>query len=184
MPPDKVKCSYNYNPGDNNNQLGVSPTESNTSTTSDSSSTGSNPLKVRHFSFGAISNLQSLAASASRNSTNDDAKKVRFADSLGLDLVKVKLFDEADDYKLPISAPVISTNSFGASSSYSTMPEFNYQKKTIVPLFDQPGSFPKFMDLVRHNKVVLENAFLEQGLTIKGIVRVLNMDYHKAVYIR
>jgi len=34
------------------------------------------------------------------------------------------------------------------------------------------------------SQVFLENAFFSDNFTIKGAVRVLNMDFYKSVYIR
>jgi hypothetical protein len=36
----------------------------------------------------------------------------------------------------------------------------------------------------RYFQVLLENAFLSDNFTIKGTVRVMNMDFYKSVYIR
>lgn len=54
----------------------------------------------------------------------------------------------------------------------------------LVPMFTQPGSSTSFYDLVREKKVCLENAFMEDPTTIRGVVRVLNISFHKAVGVR
>ena len=64
----------------------------------------------------------------------------------------------------------------GSNSSSSTT--------ALVPMFTQPGSSTSFYDLVRERKVCLENAFMEDPTTICGVVRVLNISFHKSVGIR
>ena len=54
----------------------------------------------------------------------------------------------------------------------------------LVPMFTQPGSSTSFYDLVREKKVCLENAFMEDPTTICGVVRVLNISFHKSVGVR
>jgi hypothetical protein len=54
----------------------------------------------------------------------------------------------------------------------------------LVPMFTQPGCSTSFYDQVRANKVCLENAFMEAPFLIGGIVRVLNVDFNKAVLVR
>ncbi|VEN40687.1 unnamed protein product [Callosobruchus maculatus] len=115
-------------------------------------------------------------------------KIVRFADALGLDLADVRTFlDEIP--KVPTSAyedlSVDLTDSPSDTSldSRSTCPK---PDKVLMPLFQQPGGLPNFLDLVRDNNVCLENAVVDDPfmLTIKGFVRVRNLDFHKSVYVR
>nr|CAI5838717.1 unnamed protein product [Callosobruchus analis] len=115
-------------------------------------------------------------------------KIVRFADALGLDLADVRTFlDEIP--KVPTSAyedlSVDLTDSPSDTSleSRSTCPK---PDKVLMPLFQQPGGLPNFLDLVRDNYVCLENAVVDDPfmLTIKGFVRVRNLDFHKSVYVR
>jgi protein phosphatase 1 regulatory subunit 3A/B/C/D/E len=66
----------------------------------------------------------------------------------------------------------------------------------LLPSFHQPVSMPDFFDRIRDQKVLLENAFstIEDvsssnvtptpTLSVKGTVRVKNMDFHKSVYVR
>ena len=55
---------------------------------------------------------------------------------------------------------------------------------SLVPMFTQPGCSPSFLSTVREHKVCLENAFTQNPTTLSGIVRVLNIDFHKAVTVR
>ena len=55
---------------------------------------------------------------------------------------------------------------------------------SLVPMFTQPAGSHTFLSTVQSAKVCLENAFTESPTTISGVVRVLNIDFHKAVTIR
>lgn len=127
-------------------------------------------------------------------------KIVRFADVLGLDLADVRTFlDEIP--KIPNSAysDLIYDDSFQKESSpanlglstnwnqrYSPASTSRVADRTLVPLFQQPGGLPNFLDFVRERKVCLENVLVQDPLTlcIQGTVRVLNLDFHKSVHIR
>ena len=124
-------------------------------------------FKIRHHSFGGL--VRSVIRKP-KNRSPQDLKKVRFADAMGLDLVKIQVLEYCSDALS--GSPVV-------ESVTSTL------TKTLSPLFHQPGTRPDFLDVVARNKVQLENAFMDSdNLSIKGIVRVLNMDFHKAVYVR
>lgn len=108
-------------------------------------------------------------------------KIVRFADVLGLDLADVRTFlDEVP--KIPKSA---------YEDLDVTLPSQSIQlgpplEKVLVPLFQQPGCLPGFLDRLRDNQVCLESAAVTDpiSLTITGCVRVRNLDFHKSVHIR
>lgn len=108
-------------------------------------------------------------------------KIVRFADVLGLDLADVRTFlDEVP--KIPKSA---------YEDLIVTLQEQVLQlgpplEKVLVPLFQQPGCLPGFMERLRANQVCLESAAVTDpiSLTITGCVRVRNLDFHKSVHIR
>lgn len=108
-------------------------------------------------------------------------KEVRFADVLGLDLADVRTFlDEVP--KVPRSA---------FEDLDVTLPNQCIQlgpplEKVLVPLFQQPGSLPGFLDRLRDNQVCLESAAVTDplSLTITGCVRVRNLDFHKSVHVR
>ncbi|CAH2002742.1 unnamed protein product [Acanthoscelides obtectus] len=115
-------------------------------------------------------------------------KIVRFADALGLDLADVRTFlDEIP--KVPTSAyEDLSVDLTDSPSDTSLDNKLSYPKpeKVLMPLFQQPGGLSNFLDLVRDNFVCLENAIVDDPflLTIKGFVRVRNLDFHKSVYVR
>lgn len=142
--------------------------ESSSSSSKESVIIMSGRVRDRHHSFGALSSLSKIKGS-------NDLKKVRFADALGLDLVTVKLYDaKIDDLFIKSGSPV--TANLNGPRIFV---------RTLTPLFRQPGSSPDFLERLQHYKVSLENAYMDtDSLSIRGIVRVLNMDYHKAVYIR
>lgn len=122
-------------------------------------------------------------------------KIVRFADVLGLDLADVRTFlDEIP--KIPTSAyDDLVDADFSLSASDSSMSGPNQKMtlsasrktdKILLPLFQQPGSQPNFLDKIREKNVCLENAVVSDpiDLCIQGIVRVRNLDFHKSVHIR
>lgn len=118
-------------------------------------------------------------------------KIVRFADVLGLDLADVRTFldeipkipnsayEDLIDVDLSSSPSDVSLCSF--TSKYAPKIE-----KVLVPLFQQPGGQMDFLDRVAANQVCLENAMVDDpvALSIKGTVRVRNLDFNKSVHIR
>ncbi|KOC64491.1 Glycogen-binding subunit 76A [Habropoda laboriosa] len=129
------------------------------------------PQKIRRSS--------SLKTGKTPPGTPGRKKIVRFADVLGLDLADVRTFlDEIP--KIPNSAYVDSRR-----GSASVMAPRKLDR-TLVPLFQQPGGQPNFLDLVRERRVCLENVLVQDpiSLCIQGTVRVINLDFHKSVHIR
>lgn len=109
-------------------------------------------------------------------------KIVRFADVLGLDLADVKTFlDEIPTIPksayedLDVIDPIEQPIQLGPRL-----------EKILMPLFQQPGGLPNFLDMVREMQVCLENAAVTDtiNLTITGSVRVRNLDFHKSVHVR
>ena len=62
------------------------------------------------------------------------------------------------------------------STRHSVVPIFS-------PLFSQPSCRTDFFSKLRDQKVILESASMSENCTIKGIIRVLNLDYHKHVFV-
>lgn len=107
-------------------------------------------------------------------------KIVRFADVLGLDLADVRTFlDEI---------PRVPKSAFDELITAPEPPISLGQRldKIIVPLFQQPGAATNFLDTVQLQNVALENAAVTDPicLTITGLVRVRNLDFHKSVHVR
>lgn len=109
-------------------------------------------------------------------------KIVRFADVLGLDLADVRTFlDEVP--KVPRSAFEDLEITMPGAQPVQLGPPLD---KVLVPMFQQPGALPAFLEKVRDKQVCLENAAVTDpiSLTITGTVRVRNLDFHKSVHIR
>ncbi|XP_035908292.1 glycogen-binding subunit 76A-like [Anopheles stephensi] len=133
-----------------------------------------------------IRRCSSLKTGKTPPGTPGRKKIVRFADVLGLDLTDVRTFmDEVP--KVPQSAFEDLTI---APAAEQPMPEIislgPKADRVLVPLFQQPGALPCFLDRVREKQVNLENAAVTDPitLTITGTVRVRNLDFHKSVYVR
>ena len=119
----------------------------------------------------------------------------RFADILGLDLSEVKHF--ADEIpKVPkaayadldvslsdieVGSPVVPRVMFPTPPQLQALP---VQTTSLVPMFNQPGGSSNFLETVSKQKVCLENAFMNGPHTVFGIVRVLNISFHKSVTVR
>ena len=154
-----------------------------------------------------VRRCSSLKSGKTPPGTPGRKKIVRFADVLGLDLVDVRTFlDEIpkipnsaysdliyDDSFQKDSSP---TNFWGTGPADFTTPLYaaalpkvspGYKlDKVLMPLFQQPGGLPNFLDLVRDRKVCLENIVVQDPLTmcLAGTVRVRNLDFHKSVHVR
>lgn len=93
-------------------------------------------------------------------------RKVSFADAFGLDLVSVKEYDSRD-------------------SSRSEVDGREGEEYYISCLFTGPALNQDMEVRLQQQKLELERIELLPGsTTIRGIVRVLNLCFHKAVYIR
>ena len=55
---------------------------------------------------------------------------------------------------------------------------------SLVPMFNQPGREPHFLENVMDRKVCLENAFMVSPSAISGVVRVENISFHKSVTVK
>lgn len=130
-----------------------------------------------------IRRCSSLKTGKTPPGTPGRKKIVRFADVLGLDLADVKTFvDEVP--KVPKQAyEDLEINLEPMQAQICLGPRAD---RVLVPLFQQPGALPCFLDRVREKQVNLENAAVTDpiNLTITGTVRVRNLDFHKSVYLR
>ncbi|CRK89901.1 CLUMA_CG003633, isoform B [Clunio marinus] len=132
----------------------------------------SRPQRVRRCS--------SLKTGKTPPGTPGRKKFVRFADVLGLDLADVRTFlDEVP--RVPKSA--FEDLEVGGNATVDLRPPV---EKVLIPMFQQPGCLPGFIDRVRDKQVCLESAAVTDpvSLTITGCVRVRNLDFHKSVYVR
>ncbi|NXP79810.1 PPR3E phosphatase, partial [Ramphastos sulfuratus] len=117
-------------------------------------------------------------------------KTVRFADSLGLELISVRHFCEADLPQVPLPAPPPPrTADLFKTRKPPTLGDlepvlFGPPPPLLEPLFPpQPGASPGFAERVRQHKVRLEWVRAEPA-GLRGVVRVLNLAYEKAVSVR
>lgn len=129
-----------------------------------------------------IRRCSSLKSGKTPPGTPGRKKIVRFADMLGLDLADVRTFmDEIPRVPrcafedLEVSVQEVAQMSVGPRPD-----------KLLMPLFQQPGGMPNFLDVVQLQNVALENAAVTDpiSLTITGSVRVRNLDFHKSVHLR
>ncbi|XP_023293036.2 glycogen-binding subunit 76A [Lucilia cuprina] len=128
-----------------------------------------------------IRRCSSLKTGKTPPGTPGRKKIVRFADVLGLDLADVKTFlDEI---------PTIPKSAYEDLEILESEPPLQLGPKSdkiLMPLFQQPGGLPNYLDIVREKLVSLENAAVTDNInhTITGSVRVRNLDFHKSVHIR
>lgn len=100
------------------------------------------------------------------------SRRVSFADTKGLSLVQIKEFDTWEIPKLP---GYESTEGEGKDA----------EEYFLSPLFSLPISSEELFMKVKGQKVELESIELLPRTTIlKGLIRVLNVSFTKAVYVR
>lgn len=140
-----------------------------------------------------IRRCSSLKSGKTPPGTPGRKKIVRFADVLGLDLADVRTFlDEIP--KIPTSAyedlkdADFNDSPADAPLDVPLIPSIGVPRpeKILMPLFQQPGGLPNFLDRVRDQQACLENAVVSDPciLAISGTVRVRNLDFNKSVHIR
>lgn len=115
----------------------------------------------------------------SRSRSPSSQKKVRFADSLGLELISVKHFDDTDEPEVPerILAKLPRNN------LATKFPRAPTQSVFVELLFTNPGTLPGFEQKVREVKVMLETVETDD-FSLSGFVRVLNLAFEKSVSLR
>ena len=80
-----------------------------------------------------------------------------------------------------VHAPTKAPSAIGVSSTSPRMPK---PSPTFLPLFAQPSGNSNFFTLLRDQKVKLESAWMLNLDTVKGTVRVVNLDFHKSVSVK
>ena len=85
---------------------------------------------------------------------------------------------------LEVGSPTVSRPMFSPTIHSNTNNTSSTPTKSLVPMFNQPGGSTTFLETVSKQKICLENAFMEGPSTVFGIVRVLNISFHKAVTVR
>ncbi|GAA6235182.1 protein phosphatase 1 regulatory subunit 3E-like [Lates japonicus] len=123
-----------------------------------------------------------LEISRSRSPTSQ--KKVRFADSLGLELISVKHFDDTDVPEVPerILAK-LPKGPLHLNHLDTKFPRPPAQSLFMELQFTNPGTLPGFEQKVREVKVLLETVEADE-FSLSGFVRVLNLAFEKSVSLR
>lgn len=119
-----------------------------------------------------------------RSRSPTSQKKVRFADSLGLELITVKHFDDTDEPEVPerILAK-LSNGPLHLNHMDTKFPRAPAQSMFMELQFTNPGTLPGFDQRVREVKVMLESVETDE-FSLSGIVRVLNLAFEKSVLLR
>ncbi|KAM5135796.1 protein phosphatase 1 regulatory subunit 3D [Mantella aurantiaca] len=126
---------------------------------------------------------KSLPSSPERKSAakcRPQCHKVRFADSLGLELAEVKVFNSGDNPSVPLH--VLSRLSINSDLCCSQDLEVSLQY--LEPDFKQPADCEDFLERLRKYRVCLQHVTSTEELGISGTVRVLNVAFEKAVTVR
>ncbi|XP_062400399.1 protein phosphatase 1, regulatory subunit 3Db [Sardina pilchardus] len=106
--------------------------------------------------------------------------QVRFADSLGLELEKVKVFKAGEDPMIPhhvLTRLLMNSELFSGKGLELSLPYF----KPSFP--EDMGAQPGFLDRLRGQKVCLERVFCSE-VGIIGTAQVLNLAFEKEVTVR
>ncbi|KAG8447160.1 hypothetical protein GDO86_014572 [Hymenochirus boettgeri] len=106
--------------------------------------------------------------------------KVRFADSLGLELAEVKVFNSTDNPFIPLH--VLSRLSINSDLCCSQDLEFSIQY--LEPDFHPPKEQGDFLDRLQQHCVCLEQATSSEEQGISGTICVLNLAFEKSVSVR
>ncbi|KAL4642082.1 protein phosphatase 1 regulatory subunit 3E-like [Arapaima gigas] len=120
-----------------------------------------------------------------RTRSPSSQKKVRFADSLGLELTSVKHFCDADMPEVPQRI----LDKFKRASPphlnhFDKFPRIPSQAPSFMEVqFANPGESPGFLEKVREQKVCLERVDTDE-FSLSGFVRVLNVAFEKNVLLR
>uniref|UniRef100_A0AAQ4S6Z9 CBM21 domain-containing protein n=1 Tax=Gasterosteus aculeatus aculeatus TaxID=481459 RepID=A0AAQ4S6Z9_GASAC len=123
-----------------------------------------------------------LEISRSRSPTSQ--KRVRFADSLGLELISVKHFDDTDEPEVP--ERILAKLAKGHPDLHhldTKFPRAPAQSMLMELQFTNPGTLPGFEQKVREVKVLLETVQVDE-FSMSGFVRVLNLAFEKSVSLR
>ncbi|XP_041047639.1 protein phosphatase 1 regulatory subunit 3E [Carcharodon carcharias] len=117
--------------------------------------------------------------------TRARSKKVRFADSLGLELTTIRHFCDADVPQIPQRVMArLRGQPPGHLLSNETLAVFlDGPAHLLEPLFSNPCGSPNFQQRVRLDRVCLERISTDQ-FSILGVVRVWNVAYEKQVLVR
>ncbi|XP_066570165.1 protein phosphatase 1 regulatory subunit 3E [Amia ocellicauda] len=140
-------------------------------------------LRRRAKSLPAPSERAKLEVGRDRSPASQ--KKVRFADSLGLELTSVKHFCNADMPEVP--QHVLDKFKKGRTpnhfNNFDMFPRVPTQSVFMETQFISPGHTAGFLERVRQAKVSLEVVETDE-FSLSGVVRVLNVAFEKRVFLR
>ncbi|XP_053309591.1 protein phosphatase 1 regulatory subunit 3D [Spea bombifrons] len=106
--------------------------------------------------------------------------KVRFADSLGLELAEVKVFNAGDYPSIPLH--VLSRLSINSDLCCSQ--DLDFSILYLEPDFQLPSDGEDFWRRLQQDCVCLEQVTSSVELGISGTIRVLNLAFEKLVCVR
>ena len=156
-----------------------------------SSSEETDPERIEDYKM-RVKRSSSLKCGKTPPGTPGRKKIVRFADVLGLDLAAVRTFLGGGVPHVPRSAfwdlqvEKRSSERSNASSIAAALVDrqAGVPRRVLTPLFQQPGLHGNFLERVRTQRVVVETVEVGDDMSVRGIVRVLNLDFHKSVLVR
>ncbi|XP_073539128.1 protein phosphatase 1 regulatory subunit 3D [Phyllobates terribilis] len=126
---------------------------------------------------------KSLPSSPERKSAakcRPQCHKVRFADSLGLELAEVKVFNTGDNPSIPLH--VLSRLSINSDLCCSQ--DFEVSIQYLEPDFKHPVECGDFLERLHQYCVCLEQVTSSEELGISGTIRVVNLAFEKMVLVR
>ena len=130
--------------------------------------------KTHSFPKVTKGSVQSPSRAPSRRTVR--SRSVRFADSQGLPLERIRSLTAADPFQTEGEIVPLLSNDLGAIA----------KETKLLPRklkFSQPGTRPDFYQRLQSLKVCLESVRCETR-AVQGIVRTLNLCYEKHVIIR
>ncbi|XP_021960875.1 glycogen-binding subunit 76A-like [Folsomia candida] len=123
-----------------------------------------------------VKRASSLRLGQTTEKESSHKKLVRFADCLGLDLVDVKTF-------ILDSLPLIPPRAYVDLDLPPLEIISPPSSLLLLPTFPQPSTLPNFTDLLHTQKIKLASCTAD-SLTITGVIKVVNLSFEKAVYLR
>ncbi|XP_041036702.1 protein phosphatase 1 regulatory subunit 3E-like [Carcharodon carcharias] len=120
-------------------------------------------------------------AELGRSRSPDTRKRVRFADSLGLELAAVKRFSQWEAPRVP--SHVQAQLQRDAIRHFATCQPDCSPPRPLEPTFANPICSVDFLQRVGREKVCLEGVAVER-FRLWGTVRVLNLAFRKEVTVR
>ncbi|XP_059834716.1 protein phosphatase 1, regulatory subunit 3Da [Hypanus sabinus] len=131
--------------------------------------------KVRRRAKSCPGSLTKRQGSIRSNRSSSSSNRVRFADSVGLELTEVRSFDSAEE-------PIIPAHVLASFSSNEPTEQVIWIQRFRME-FTNPKDDENFSERLNNQKVCLE-AVSGAELVISGTILVINLAYHKEVTVR